>query len=85
MMQMVYEDDTEERDRHSCPYRRDGRGKSREVEKVCARMRAAVCHHLLNSRGPGREVTPPCRDWSGKEHVTHYWPIRPNEKSSGRF
>lgn len=83
MIQMVYQDDSEEWDRHSC--RRDGRIKSREVEKVCARMRAAVCHHLLNSRGPGREATPPCRDWSEKEHVTHYWPIRPDEKSSVRF
>ena len=85
MKQMVYHDDTEERDRHSG--RRDGRSKSREVEKhqVCARMRAAICHHLLNSRGPVREVTPPCRDWSRKEHVTHYWPIKPDGKSSGRF
>lgn len=27
-----------------------------------------------------QEATPPGRDWSRKEHVTHYWPIRPDEE-----
>lgn len=74
--------DLEEWDRRSG--RRKGRNKRRKVERhqVCAAAPAAASP-------PSGQVrvgsVPHANDWSRKEHVTYYWPMRPDGKSSGRF
>lgn len=57
----------------------------KEVESLCKDEELQFATIYSTPEDQAGKLHPLCRDWSRKEHVTHYWPIRSDEKSSVRF